>query len=364
MSKSVFSDIVPAYQKWIETLADIKTALGNGRRSWRLLAYMTDDGYELYERKSKKIKLIGTFNKSTTSRDVAKLKKKLKKAGADKDSQISLRLSSGNVLQKNIQLPQGAADVLEPVIQNQMRRLVPWAENDTCFSYQINKDRSSAGELDITIVAQSRAYIENAMEELKGLNFNVSTTDFADSVDSPSSLELLNTDNTFRKQNIASVNRVIIGGALISLSISALGIFSLSEKWLQYQQSSVTLENAKNTLTGLKERNADNVRLTAQKSLLIRKKKERLPLILVLDNLSKTIPDNAWLQKLEVNDGKVTIYGNATNTPDLVRTLEASPILKKVGFSAPVTRVGVADLENFSIVADITEGAKSKGRTQ
>lgn len=364
MMQNVFSNIVPAYSGWVETLAEVLSAVGRNKKSWRLLAYMTEDGYEIYEKKSRKIKSLGTWKKTSDAKDIGRLKKKLRKARANKAGGAFLWLSGGNVLQKNIKLPGGAADVLEPVIKNQMRRLVPWSEEDTCFSYQINNEKSSSGELDITVVAASKGYIINAIDELSELNFKTSAIEFSESVESKTSLELFRSDNDASQQNIKVINRTIICFAVISIGISVSGIFNLTEKFGRYQQSSIKLENARSTIAELKKRNTENVRLTAQKSFLIRKKQESLPLVMVLNDLSKTIPDNAWLQKMEVSGDTVTINGNATDTPGLVKVLEASPVFGKVRFSAPTTRVGVADLETFSIIADISDSQDKKVKSQ
>lgn len=57
-----------------------------------------------------------------------------------------------------------------------------------------------------------------------------------------------------------------------------------------------------------------------------------------LGELSRTIPDNAWLVNMSIDDkGKIEIEGLGRRTSDLVMALEKSKAFSNVGFSAPVT---------------------------
>ena len=79
-----------------------------------------------------------------------------------------------------------------------------------------------------------------------------------------------------------------------------------------------------------------------------------------MDELSKTVPTNAYLSNLRYRSGNVEIQGSAENASALIPILERSPLFENVGFNAPSNR-GRDNRETFSLKADI-EKAKEKDK--
>src|SRR4029450_9263345 len=72
----------------------------------------------------------------------------------------------------------------------------------------------------------------------------------------------------------------------------------------------------------------------------------------VLDELSKTVPTNAYLSNLRYRGGSLEIQGSAENASALIPVLERSPLFENVGFNAPSNR-GRDNRETFSLKADL-----------
>jgi general secretion pathway protein L len=72
----------------------------------------------------------------------------------------------------------------------------------------------------------------------------------------------------------------------------------------------------------------------------------------VLDELSKTVPGNAYLSNLRYRAGHLELQGSAENASALIPLLERSPLFENVGFNAPSNR-GRDNRETFSLKADI-----------
>jgi general secretion pathway protein L len=72
----------------------------------------------------------------------------------------------------------------------------------------------------------------------------------------------------------------------------------------------------------------------------------------VLDELSKTVPTNAYLSNLRYRGGNLEIQGSAENASALIPILERSPVFENVGFNAPSNR-GRDNRETFSLKGDI-----------
>ena len=74
--------------------------------------------------------------------------------------------------------------------------------------------------------------------------------------------------------------------------------------------------------------------------------------VMVLEALSKTLPDEAHLTELRIESGKVQIGGSATDAPALIRLIEQSRRFTQATFFAPTVR-GPSGGESFHIEAHI-----------
>lgn len=78
-----------------------------------------------------------------------------------------------------------------------------------------------------------------------------------------------------------------------------------------------------------------------------------------LDELSRIVPNSAYLSNLRFRDGAVELQGSAENASNLVPLLERSPLFKNVGFNAPSNR-GRDNRETFSLKAELE---RAEGKT-
>ncbi len=101
-------------------------------------------------------------------------------------------------------------------------------------------------------------------------------------------------------------------------------------------------------------------RLRKEASFLSNLDQRRGEVLRVLDELSKTLPNNAYLSNLRYRNGVLEVQGNAESASALIPLLERSPLLENVGFNAPSNR-GRDNRETFSLKADI-EKSKETGK--
>jgi Tfp pilus assembly protein PilN len=111
----------------------------------------------------------------------------------------------------------------------------------------------------------------------------------------------------------------------------------------------------------LQRQEEELLRLRKEISFLSGVKEQRGEILRVLDELSKIVPNTAYLSNLRYREGSVELQGNAENASNLVPILERSPLFKNVGFNAPSNR-GRDNRETFSLKAEIerpeSQGAK------
>jgi general secretion pathway protein L len=77
-------------------------------------------------------------------------------------------------------------------------------------------------------------------------------------------------------------------------------------------------------------------------------RQRHVPVLSVLLDLSKEIPEGAWLDRLAITDKGGDIEGHADSASALIPLLAASPLLKDVAFLSPITK-GKDGKERFRI---------------
>jgi Tfp pilus assembly protein PilN len=118
----------------------------------------------------------------------------------------------------------------------------------------------------------------------------------------------------------------------------------------------------------LRKQETELNRLTKEIAFYSDLKQRRGVVMRVLDELSRIVPNTAYVSNLRYRENTVEMQGSADNASSLIPLLERSPVFENVAFNAPSTR-GRDGKETFSIKADIEKPkpettAKSEPATQ
>jgi general secretion pathway protein L len=93
-------------------------------------------------------------------------------------------------------------------------------------------------------------------------------------------------------------------------------------------------------------------RLTREISFLAGHRQRKGEFLQLLDELSRVVPNSAYVSSLRYREGSIELQGNAESASSLVPLLERSPLFKNVGFNAPSNR-SRDNRETFSLKAEI-----------
>lgn len=95
----------------------------------------------------------------------------------------------------------------------------------------------------------------------------------------------------------------------------------------------------------LSDRNRQQQRLAN-----LHKKKTEIPSSTAIwEELSRAIPDSAWITDIKIKRDQVQLTGFSRAAAPIIATLEGSPMFSDVAFSAPVVVVPKVDRERFAI---------------
>lgn len=269
-----------------------------------------------------------------------------------KGQDVELRLDAAQVLDKELNLPAAGQQYLDAILRHQIERLTPWAADHVAFDYVV-EDTHPAGEgqVAIRLVATARETVESALSPLSALGIRprrVGTA--ADALDHPSPVDLQDESKVERHSSLRRAVAVTLSAAAAILL--TLGLFQSWQLWVVSSES----EEIQAALDARRALIAEAVARTTQSDeyrALAARKQAELPMVVLLEELSRTIPRNTYLTEINVEGPTVRLNGMSEEAPDLIGILEKADKLSNAQFAAPTTRSSRGGADSFQIVVRI-----------
>jgi general secretion pathway protein L len=95
--------------------------------------------------------------------------------------------------------------------------------------------------------------------------------------------------------------------------------------------------------------------LTRTGYFLLAEKARRPMATEVLAELTRLVPDQAYLAQLMLEGGEVQLHGSAATASDLIGLLDQSPLFRAPQFRSPVTQDGRDGTERFHLSVELAE---------
>ena len=151
-------------------------------------------------------------------------------------------------------------------------------------------------------------------------------------------------------RRLSRLNSLLLG--VLLLALAAWGASFPVKDELRLGQLQAENRKLAPAVDALRREEDQLERLRKEVSFLTSLEQRRGEVLRVIDELSKTVPNSAYLSNLRYRGGVLEVQGNAENASALIPLLERSPLLENVGFNAPSNR-GRDNRETFSLKADI-----------
>ncbi len=136
---------------------------------------------------------------------------------------------------------------------------------------------------------------------------------------------------------VALAGLILLAGTLAWRQERALSLLS--------HEIAVAETEAAEVRAGLAARQGQIARLAALRSA----KSGAVPLMQVLEELARILPDGTWLDSIDIDAGSIVLSGTSLTAAGLIPPLEASPLFREPTFTQPVLRTMGASGERFTI---------------
>jgi general secretion pathway protein L len=349
---AIIADVRQFLTEWIDAVSRAVDAVaGHFVRSQRIRLVEGDDGAFTASAGSAKsgIRLPDLFFHLESGTPLPPLSPDWK--AAFRGSRIEAQLRPDRIMTHRLDFPGKAADFLDGMIRAQIDRLTPWTVNDAVFGWS-SPAPAPNDRIEVIFAATSKQKV-NPLRRFAEILDAASIAIFAPVSDGTSaSITLM--DQAMRSRIGAAVNVPrLLRAILLSAGVAAAASLLLGA----YLGSSLQSE-----LGDLQQRISQRraaLRLgsngpESDLGLLAKRKQTTPSSIMVLEAISRALPDSTYVTELRIEGDKVQVVGMTQDAPSLIRLMEQSPQFTRATFFAPTTHAPNEAGERFHIEAHIT----------
>ena len=258
-------------------------------------------------------------------------------------------------LVRDVELPAAARDNLHQVLGFEMQRLTPFAVEDVYYRHGVIGRRDEA--LQVRLAAVPRRIVDRATEWLENWTLRPTPESRArlgprSPVDGDGAVVL-----GFRDLRYRTSRRRRLAAALVVLNVLLVGV-AVAIPMVQEQRgldaARIRLEEVRRAADASAAGRREIEESLAMAGFLAAAAENRVATVAVLEELTRRLPDTAWVFKLELRDGSVQLHGSSVEAVSLIALLEDSPTLSNVRFASPVVREGNTGRDRFHVAAKIS----------
>ena len=265
-------------------------------------------------------------------------------------SRIEIRMRPDQVLFRAVDFPKQAADFLGGMIRAQVDRLTPWTASEAVFG--LTQPVPIAGDrIALTLAATSKQTIEPLVKFAQDLGAasvvgRVAPGDVANGTDEVTMFERRLTGTSAidapRLLRVALLGTCVVALASFAISTYVVGSLEAEQQELGQQIAQRRAALRLNPANGSAE------------TLLARRKQTSPSSVMVLEGISRVLPDTTYVTELRIEGDKMQVAGLTQDAPSLIRLIEQSPQFTRATFFAPTTRASEDPGERFHVEAHVT----------
>jgi general secretion pathway protein L len=263
-------------------------------------------------------------------------------------SRAELVLRPARFMFRPLELPKRAAEFLDGIVRAQIDRLTPWTVGEAVYSWTPPTEAGNE-RIQLIVAATARAQVTPYVQALAGLGAAaiVVSTVPQDAVAGAGPLKVFEqqTRGSFEITRIRRILMLVLAAAA-AMAVISIGVSSIAADSLDSEQQDLSSQISKRRVAMRQDGGS------AQR-MLERRKQTTAASVIVLEALSKLLPDHTFVTELRIEGGKVQVTGLTRDAPSLIRLIEQSPHFERATFFAPTTQSPGEPGERFHIEARI-----------
>ncbi|MFZ5483284.1 MAG: PilN domain-containing protein [Pseudomonadota bacterium] len=267
---------------------------------------------------------------------------------------IGLAIPAGQLLRRHIRLPVAARDNLRQVIGFELGRHTPFNGDQAWFDYREAGSESKTGGIEVAVAVAARAPLDQALSVLREWGRFPSLAVPSDEIGTTARygnlLPLhLRPRGSWRSRLFFFI--MVLVPLFLLFAALAVPLWQKREVVFALQAEAGQARARAEAIDGLRQ-SLDQA--SAEYVFLLERKLRRPASVMMLEDLTRLLPDDTWLNQLEIKGPEVILSGETRSSSSLIRTLDKSVYLQESGFRSPLVK-GRNNVERFQVAAKIKE---------
>ena len=267
-------------------------------------------------------------------------------------SRIDVLMRPDEVLFRAVDFPRQAADFLDGMIRAQIDRLTPWTAGEAVFGttppVPIANERIA-----LKLAATSKQKIQPLLK----LAADSGAASVAGLVNVPEAGHDAEPVRVFDNPLTNAAGVAIDAPRLLRLTLLGAGLAAVASLAISAYADNTLDAEQQELQRRIAERRAalriDQPGGSAE-TMLAKRKQTSPSSVMVLEAISRVLPDSTYVTELRVEGDKMQVVGLTQDAPSLIRLMEQSPQFTRATFFAPTTRDQNDPGQRFHIEAHIT----------
>jgi general secretion pathway protein L len=279
----------------------------------------------------------------------------LERAGETR-GRARVALGRDEALVRRVTLPAATEENLEQVLAFEMDRLSPFRAEEVYFDYRVVSRDPASGQITVELALARRALVDARVQQLRSMGASVQGVSLRDG-GARAPLDLLPSEQRgARESSREALVRLALIWAVLLLLFAALVVplYRKREEVLAlHPQVSKAKQEAESTDAIVRELEKQ----VGDYNFLLARKHGTYPAAAYVEEISRLLPDNTWLQQLDVKTAgktrEVQVTGETPSSSKLIELFEQSKVLQNAAPRGTVTRGAGPGTERFMIAAEV-----------
>jgi general secretion pathway protein L len=252
---------------------------------------------------------------------------------------IGLCVSADQVLRKEITLPIAASVNLVQALSFELGRYTPFSASQAYFDYLVTQEDRHAGVLQVKLTVIAKQEVDNALNILLGWGVNPLAIMVDDEVEGTGDcVNLLPSKRLPAKKWLSYWKPIAMTTFSALLLATAIGVPIWQKRAQAIAINHVMLE-AQLQAEWVDKLKQERDQLLTEYNFPVEQKLIYPSAIGVLNELSALLPDDTWLQLLEIRGNEVILQGSTHSSPRLVGLFENTALFKSASYKSPLIKL-------------------------
>lgn len=264
-----------------------------------------------------------------------------------------LLLPAAQVLRRSLTLPAAAGERLREVVGFEIDRQTPFSAAQVHYDARVLGRRGD--QLETELVAVPRAALDRALAQLGTLAGALAGADVVDAQGRAIGVNLLPATARSRREDPMRRWNLILAATAV-LALVAAGWQLLHNRRAAADAFAHKIEAQAGNARRVAMQREQLTSLVEGQAFLDRRRAELPPAIAVLDEVTRRLPDDSYLEKLSIEGNQLVLIGLSGNAPALVGRLEGAPIWRKPALTGALQTDPTTRRDRFSLTAELASG--------